>query len=74
MRYAWEDFEEDQSTDAIEDKYILTITEDREEYATIVHRTAGGKYPLDGEVARRKRARAERIVRLLNMEEKVLWD
>jgi len=73
VRYAWQDFEEDQSTDAVPDKYVLTITEDGEEYATIVHRTVGGKYPLDGEMARHKRARAERIVFLLNFEEGIRW-
>ena len=35
--YRWSDFEEDISTDAIPDKYIITITQDWEEIATIVH-------------------------------------
>lgn len=65
-RYAWHDFEEDESTDAIPDKYVLTITEDGEEFATIVHRTTDGAYPIDGPLAERKRRNAARIVRLLN--------
>jgi hypothetical protein len=63
----WFDFEEDQSTDNIPDKYILTIAgPDDEELAFIVHRTCGGRFPLDGEVANRKRETAQRIVDALN--------
>jgi len=64
--FGWEDFEEDESTDAIPDKYILTIECDGEEYASIVHRTVGGLYPIDGELANEKRAHAQRIVDALN--------
>ena len=63
--YRWSDFEEDISTDAIPDKYIITITQDGEEIATIVHRTCGGVYPLNGEVAKKKEYIAHRIVRAL---------
>jgi hypothetical protein len=70
--YDWFDFEEDQSSDEIPDKYILTIERvdaqghGQEEVAVIVHRTADGKYPLDGEIVHRKRRMAQRIVDLLN--------
>jgi hypothetical protein len=64
--FGWWDFDLDES-DYIEDKYILTIINpDGDEIATIVHRTVGGKHPLDGEVAELKRAHARRIVELLN--------
>ena len=33
------------------DKHFITIVDDGEEMAVIVHRTVGGKYPLDGRVA-----------------------
>ena len=64
-RYGFYDFEEDEF-DNIEDKYILTIMKDDEEFATIVHRTVGGKYPLDGPDAERKRTNAKNLVDLLN--------
>lgn len=68
-RYGWwgwehePDIDEDQGRDGV---YFLTIVDDGEELATIVHRTCGGKYPLDGDVARRKLAKAQRIVDALN--------
>jgi DNA/RNA-binding domain of Phe-tRNA-synthetase-like protein len=63
--YAWEDFTEDESTDAIPGKYILTITEGGEEFATIVHRVTPS-HPLDGWLMWEKRRRAEQIVKALN--------
>lgn len=74
MYYGWLDFEEDESSDSIPDKYILTIGTFNEhhefvdEIAIIVHRTAGGQYPLDGELAESKRKDAQRIVDALNAE------
>lgn len=67
VTYEWRDFEEDDSTDEIQDKFILAIVdEDGEEVAVIVHRTCDGRHPLDGPVAERKRQNAERIVNALN--------
>lgn len=63
--FAWEDFQEDESTDAIPDKYILTITKHGEEFATIVHR-ASEAYPIDGNLANQKRENAQLIVDALN--------
>lgn len=67
----WDDFELDESSEEIPDKYILTICEglpeDFNEVAVIVHRTVGGKYPLDGEMAAVKRANATYIVEALNL-------
>lgn len=49
------------------DKHFITIRDpEGEEYALIVHRTVGGKFPLDGDVANEKIARADRIVAALN--------
>jgi hypothetical protein len=49
------------------DTYFLTICHpDGEEYAVIVHRTFGGQFPLDGDVAKSKEADAQRIVDALN--------
>jgi hypothetical protein len=49
------------------DKYILTIRDpEGEEYATIVHRTEGGLFPLDGLVAKEKEQRAVTIVAALD--------
>lgn len=68
--YSWSDFELDESSDAIPDKYILTIWESagafQDELAVIVHRTCNGKYPLDGELANQKRSNAIDMVRMLN--------
>lgn len=68
--FSWTDFQPETETtgdgSGDPDKYILTITEDGEEYAVIVHRTCGGRYPLDGELAESKRSRAQRTVELLN--------
>lgn len=70
--FGWTDFESEPGLlgDGSGDpgKYILTITDpEGEEFATIVHRTWDGKFPLHGEVAQEKRARAERIVSALNV-------
>lgn len=49
------------------DTYFLTICHpDGEEYAVIFHRTFGGQFPLDGDLAKRKEADAQRIVDALN--------
>lgn len=50
-----------------QDKYILTIqTADGDEWASIIHRTDGGRFPLDGPVAEEKMGRAQLIVAALN--------
>lgn len=65
--YGWQDFELDESTDQIPDKYVLTIVDpDGEEMAVIVHRTVDGRFPLDGSVAKGKRRNAQLIVDALN--------
>ena len=67
----WNDFEAepemtgDGSGDP-EMHYITIRGEDGEEIAVIAHRLVGGKYPLDGEVAERKRHNAQVIVDALN--------
>lgn len=49
------------------DTYFLTICHpDGEEYAVIIHRTVDGQFPLDGDVAKRKEADAQRLVDALN--------
>lgn len=52
------------------DKHILTIVNDpggdNDEIAVIVHRTVGGKYPIDGALANRKRRIAQVICDALN--------
>lgn len=63
--YDWTDFEEDESSDAIPDKWILTIREGGEELAVIVHRHSE-RYPIDGVLADEKRERAQFIVDALN--------
>ena len=65
--YMWSGWDEDDSTDEIPDKYIITIwTPGEEEMAVIVHRTCDGKYPLDGDVANEKLLNAQQIVDALN--------
>ena len=49
---------------AEEDGYYIP-----DEIAVIVHRTCGGKYPLDGDLANQKRANAQMIVDALNAKE-----
>lgn len=68
-RYGWIGWEAETDLDNPDDRegvYYLTITEDGEEFAVIMHRVVGGKYPLDGEVAVEKIERAERIVAAMN--------
>lgn len=49
------------------DTYYLTIAwPDGEELAVICHRTVGGKWPIDGELADSKRRNAQMIVDALN--------
>lgn len=72
-RFGWSDFEEDESTDAIPGKYILTIgTVDEngdmsgDELFVIVHREGPGYLSIDGPIAEAKRKRAEALVAMLN--------
>ena len=67
----WRDFESepeltgDGSGDP--DAWYLTICdEDGEEIAVIAHRTVGNKYPIDGDLANKKRRNAQVIVDALN--------
>lgn len=69
--FYWTDFELESSTtgDGAGEpgKYILTIVgPDDEEYATVVHRVCDGQYPLEGDLAKAKQVRAQRIVEALN--------
>jgi hypothetical protein len=70
-RYGFEDFELDESTDAIPGKWILTIctlTNEGyadEEIATIVHRETSAN-PIEGSLAASKRDTARMIVAALN--------
>lgn len=68
-RYGWTGWEAETdlgNDDDRQDVHYLTITEDGEEFAVIVHRTVGGKYPLDGPEAKAKEARAQSITAALN--------
>lgn len=70
--YGWIDFDADESTDNVDDKYVAVIGPldtngcVTDELAIIVHRTCGGRFPLDGDVANNKRATAQQIVDALN--------
>ena len=66
--YSWYDFEcdADMAGGGDPEKFFLTIAKDGEEYAVIVHRVCGGKYPLDGDIAEQKRKDAQYIVDALN--------
>ena len=77
--FAWYDFEAepDMTFDGSGDPethYITIATVDPidgsmgDEWAVICHRICGGKYPLDGDLANEKRARAQAIVDALNAE------
>ncbi|MGZ4745668.1 MAG: hypothetical protein ACXVYY_01160 [Oryzihumus sp.] len=71
-RYDWLGWEAETDLGNDDDRegvYFLTITEDGEELAVIVHRVCGGKYPLDGPVAQEKEVAAQRIVDALNVKE-----
>jgi hypothetical protein len=61
----WESEEEATDGPARPDTHFITIREDGEEIAVIVHRTCDGEFPLDGEEAKSKEALAERIVAAL---------
>lgn len=72
--FGWMDFDEDEF-DYIPDKYIATVgvwtgTEEdsyfSDEVFTITHR-ASERYPLDGDVAERKRQDAEALANILNI-------
>lgn len=58
----WESEEEATDGPARPDTHFITIREDGEEIAVIIHRTCGGQFPLDGELAKSKEAMADRIV------------
>lgn len=65
--FYWTGWAEDDSTDEIPDKYVITIwTPDEKEMANIIHRTCEGKYPIDGPVANEKLLNAQQIVDALN--------
>lgn len=64
--FGWDAETDSGNNDDRQGVHHITITEDGEEYATITHRTVEGKYPLDGEVAQEKLARAKRITAALN--------
>jgi hypothetical protein len=70
-RFTWTDWERETELtgDGSGDpgKYFLIIRDpDGEEYACILHRTEGGRFPLDGEIAKEKEKRATMIVAALN--------
>lgn len=71
MKWTWSGWEAETdlgNDDDRKDAHFLTIAEDGEEIAVIMHRTCGGKHPLDGALAKRKEAYAEYIVDVLNKE------
>jgi len=61
----WESEEEATDGPARPDTHFITIREDGEEIAIIVHRTCDGEFPLDGEEAKSKEVMADRIVAAL---------
>lgn len=69
QRYDWTDFEAETDLGNPDDRegvYYLTIRDEGEELAILVHRTCGGRNPLDGKFAERRRRDAQRIVDALN--------
>jgi hypothetical protein len=73
MSYNWHGWMAETDNDNADDRegvwYLTIVDPDGEEYAVIMHRLCGGKYPLDGELAQSKVARAETIVAALNASE-----
>lgn len=74
-RYDWVGWEAEPETtgdgSGDPEKHFLTIRDPGgEEYAVIVHRTVGGKYPLDGPLAEQKCVNAQNIVDALNAQER----
>lgn len=70
-QYGWIDFSHMENDPDPERFYIEIYSTDDEghyddEVAVIVHRTDGGVYPLNGEVAKEKRETAQKIVDALN--------
>jgi hypothetical protein len=66
--YDWTFWEKETDLDNDDDRenvYYLTITENGEEYAVIIHR-ASEQFPIDGDVANAKILRAQQIVEALN--------
>lgn len=78
--YWWDDFEKDESSDAIPDKFILGIYFGEagsilhsDQVAVIVHR-ASDRNPIDGAKVDEKRANAQRIVNALNATTNPDWE
>jgi hypothetical protein len=71
--YGWWGWQPETDNDNPDDRegvwYLTIVDPDGEEYAVIMHRTCNGKYPIDGELARRKVAQAKHIVAALNAAE-----
>ncbi len=68
-RFTWWGWAEEtdlDNDDDREDVWFLTIVDSGEEMATIVHRTCGGRYPLEGPLGKSKEANAQLIVDALN--------
>lgn len=69
--FGWLDFDLDDSTDEIPDKYVATVgtwnenDEFEDELFTIVHRHSE-KFPMYGELAHKKRMNAIHLVNILN--------
>lgn len=63
----WQSEEDEDVQDARPGVYWITIFgPDGEEDAVIIHRTVGGQFPLDGDLAKSKMERAAKIVAALN--------
>jgi hypothetical protein len=63
----WQSEEEELGSDGRVGVYWIEISDPNgEEYACIIHRTVDGQFPLDGDIAKRKEADAQRIVDALN--------
>lgn len=74
--YGWWGWAEETDLDNADDRpdvWFLTITEDGEEMAVIMHRTCDGKYPITGDVANAKIERAQKIVTALNLYDKHIY-
>jgi hypothetical protein len=68
-RYDWTGWEAETELGNDDDRegvFYLTIRDDEEEMAIIVHRTRDGRFPIDGPVAKIKEGQAQLIVDALN--------
>jgi hypothetical protein len=68
-RYDWTGWEAETELGNRDDRegvFYLTIRDDEEEMAIIVHRTADGRFPITGPVAKIKEGQAQLIVDALN--------